>query len=116
MTAPEEWGAGVKELTIEEMLLSVLRSAEEDLRRNCIDGVEHLIDWCHYCRPEHIPPEVVEFFHRHFKPVSRRMLGPQFDDPGITSGRRVCHWTNACPSQGGVCASNDRAAECGHRG
>jgi hypothetical protein len=85
MTAPEEeeWAAGLKEFTLEDLLLLDLRAAEEDLRRNCIDGVEDLIQRIRNLAPWHIPPQVREFLRRHSAPAREAtQLDPLFDHPG----------------------------------
>jgi hypothetical protein len=87
--APDEM-AGVKELTIEEFLLAMLRRAEEDLRRNCVDGLVDLVEYCRHIpqkHAEHVPPEVVAFLRLFFKPGRDGRL--RFKQPlGMASFRR----------------------------
>jgi hypothetical protein len=63
----EEFAPGVKEFTIQDMMLGLLRLAKAGLRRNSVDELERLIEYCIQIPREQWPPEVARF-------VDRRML------------------------------------------
>jgi hypothetical protein len=93
----EPWGAGAKELTLEDFLLTGLEIAKKDLARNCADGLLHLIEDCRYM-PEnaakHVPREVVAFVRSFFKPGRDGRL--YFKQPrGMASyDRTFLRWQN----------------------
>jgi hypothetical protein len=64
----------VKKLTLREMLLAALETAEEDLRHNRIDGVESLIEWCSGTSWHQLPPQVRKFALHHFRRVGSNRL------------------------------------------
>jgi hypothetical protein len=73
---------GVKELTLDDLLETMVQQAEEDLQRNSIDGLEILIE---RLRELSLPPEqwqpredvrrqVNEFMNRHFRRVGGKLV------------------------------------------
>jgi hypothetical protein len=71
------------ELTLDDMLETIVQQAEEDLQRNCIDGLEILIEWLP--RTKTLPPEqwqpredlrrqINEFMDRHFRRVGNKLV------------------------------------------
>jgi hypothetical protein len=51
---------GAEEITIQDVMLAALFTAQADLERNCIDGVDNLIRWMDVPEDQW-PPEVQEF-------------------------------------------------------
>ena len=70
--APRDGFLGVKELTVQEFLLSALRLAKLGLRRHSIDEFEQLLEFCFTLGRNHWPPEVARFLDRRILPPSMR--------------------------------------------
>src|SRR5271166_6692996 len=115
---------GIKELTIDDMLLAHLRLAEDGLRRNSIDETEDLIDFCQSLRAiprerwwprDAVRRQVEQFFRHHFKRVGNRL---QFKRPAHRMRSLQGAWDRFCRNPSSIAAElvrSEIAADRRHR-
>lgn len=79
----------IEELTLEDLLLAALASAQHAQRKNSIDEVHDLFDFCSRITKEKLPPEVVRFLSRYKRPRGRQYSERQLSKNFYNNPNRI---------------------------